>query len=90
MITGESISNKIYGQNNQIPQKFGHTNQIGSNEVSLEFATIFYKEMLKESFKGDFGGFGEGHYSSMAKDFFINTLARELAEKNSEFISDTK
>lgn len=51
------------------------------NSAKKEFSVLFYKELLKQGFSGEFLGMEGGPYSEMAKDAFIENMARELAEK---------
>ena len=53
-----------------------------------EFATLFYKEILQQCFKDGFLGDGEGAYTQMAKDVFVEQMAKELASKNQALIQD--
>jgi len=60
-----------------------------SEKVKNEFAIIFYKEVLKESFGDDFFGMEGNAYSGIAKDVFIENMAKELAEKNSKMLDNS-
>ena len=52
------------------------------SKASIEFATMFYEQLLKQSVSDDFAGIGDTPYANMAKDIFIKKMARELADKN--------
>lgn len=72
------------------PAIFGQVSGISRSDVKNEFAAIFYKEILKQSFSGEFMGMSRGPYATMAKEVFIEKMARDLAEKNSSLMPDFK
>ncbi|OGC14207.1 hypothetical protein A3J90_02410 [candidate division WOR-1 bacterium RIFOXYC2_FULL_37_10] len=75
-----------------ISGKSTYNNQTIQPEKSatLEFATLFYREMVKESLKGEFSEMDNAPYAGMAKEIIIENLAKELARKNSSFMPDIK
>ncbi|MBI5700662.1 hypothetical protein HZC34_02290 [Candidatus Saganbacteria bacterium] len=52
-----------------------------ASSVNKEFLAMFYKEILKEGFSGEFMGMNEGsQFSQMTKDVFIEKLSKELSD----------
>lgn len=72
------------------PGVIGKVSGLNRSDVKNEFAAIFYREILKQSFSGDFMGMSEGSYATMAKEVFIEKMAKDLAEKNSSLMPDIK
>ncbi len=59
-----------------------------NNEAKTEFATLMYKEVLKECFSDEFLGSSGSPYTQMSKDVFIDQLAKEMAKKNASMLPD--
>lgn len=59
--------------------------QNNNESVKNEFAALFYKEILKENFK-EFSMAGDGIYSKMVSDVMLDTMAKEMAARNSSIL----
>ncbi len=54
-----------------------------------EFATLFYREILKEALNDDFLQTADSPYGQMAKEMLIEQLAKDMASKNSSILPNT-
>ena len=55
-----------------------------AQQVKNEFAAMFYKEILKQSFKSS--GDENTLLNGLAQDFFVEKMAEDLAAKNADFL----
>lgn len=61
---------------------YNSSNQFkNNNEIENEFLKIFYKSLLKETFKGFDVTENKSFFSTFTKDIMVDKFAEELAKK---------
>lgn len=71
--------------NDNLVDNIAVVRQNKTESVKNEFATLFYKEILKENFK-EFSMAGDGAYSSLVSDVMLDTMAKAMAARNSSLL----